>query len=268
MSAINNTAYSIISGAMWKACIIPEGEDPDSEELAKYIRTLNQYVNFVQTMGIRLWLLEDMPIPLTVGKGVYVLGPSRGKQASSIPDLAIPNYTVSDSGATDLLVARPLQVEDQYYLYPPEMGATRRPVFKISRQEWDMLSVTQQLGPITQIFVDPQQFILQVNTWLIPDQSEARGTLHLVLRMQVANFIEITDRMGFPLEWALTLEWGLAQQICQGQPPAVIQRCDAMAAYHLQKLEEWDAEHGTSILPRPDQRMFQGSQRFRSGGWR
>jgi hypothetical protein len=244
--ATNNTAWSIICGAMWKACIIPEGDDPSSEEIAKYTRTLNQYINFVQTRGIRLWLQKDFGLELEEGKGLYTLGPNG-----------------------NVRMVKPMQIEDQYYLYPKDMGATRRPVFKISRQEWDMLSVTTQRGPITQIFVDPQQYTLNINTWLIPDKVEAKGRLHVVLREQVENFVSITDGMNFPIEWALTLEWGLAQQICQGQPPAVMQRCDAMAALHLQALEEWDSEYGTSILPRPDQRMFQGSQRFRGGaGWR
>lgn len=232
--ATENTAYAIICGAMWDACYLAEGEEPNSEEIARHTRKLNQLINLVQTKGIRLWLLQDTAVPLTAGKGSYSFGPSG-----------------------DIAMTKPLQVEDQYYLYSPQLGATRRPVFKISRQQWDMLSVTNQQGPITQIFVDPQQLLLIVNTWLIPDANEAQGTLHLVLRNQVTNFVSVTDQMNFPIEWAMHLEWGLAQMICQGQPQAVINRCDAMAASTLQTLEEWDAEQGTSIIPQPDQRMYQ-----------
>jgi hypothetical protein len=233
----DNTAYSILSGAMWKACLIPNGEDPDSELIAKYTRTLNQLINFIMTQGIRLWVLQDTPIALVAGQGLYSLGP-----AGNVP------------------MVKPTQVEDQYYLYSTANGATKRPVFKISRQEWDMLSVTSQQGPVTQIFVDPQQLTLNINCWLVPDTNEATGTLHLVLRNQVVNFVGITDVMNFPIEWALTLEWGLSSQICQGQPASVIARCDAMAAYHLAKLEEWDSEQGTSIFPQPDQRLFQAKR--------
>jgi hypothetical protein len=231
--ATDNTGYSIISGAMWKACLLPEGEDPDSEMIAKHTRVLNQLVNFIQTQGIRLWLQQDTAITLTAGTGLYTLGP-----AGTVP------------------MTKPTQVTDQYYLYSTANGATRRPVFRISRQEWDMLSITTQQGPITQIFVDPQQLTLNVNCWLVPDANEATGTLHLVLRQQVTNFVGFTDAMNFPIEWAMALEWGLSKEICQGQPAAVIQRCDGMAAYYLQMLEEWDAEQETSIKPQPDQRLF------------
>ena len=154
-------------------------------------------------------------------------------------------------------MTKPMQIDDQYYLYSTTNGATRRPVFRISRQQWDMLSVTNQQGPITQIFVDPQQLTLNVNCWLIPDANEATGTLQLVFRNQVTNFVGFTDGMNFPIEWALTLEWGLSSLICQGQPQSVISRCDAMAAFYLQALEEWDSEQETSILPQPDQRLYQ-----------
>lgn len=231
--ATDNTAFSIIQGGMRKACLLPAGDDPDSEEIAQYTRTLNQLINFIQTRGIRLWLLQDTAVTLVAGQGLYTFGPG-----GTVP------------------MVKPMQVEDQYYLYPLSAGATRRPVFKISRQQWDMLSVTIQRGPITQIFVDPQQNLLNVNCWLIPDTNEALGTLHLVFRNQVTNFVGITDLMNFPIEWALTLEWGLSKEICQQQSPDVIARCDGMAAYYLQALEEWDAEHDTSILPQPDQRLY------------
>jgi len=231
--ATDNTGYSIISGAMSKACLLPAGDDPDSEEIARHSRTLNQLINFIQTRGIRLWLLQDTSVTLAAGQGLYTFGPSG-----------------------TVVMPRPMQVEDQYYLYAAGQGSTRRPVFKISRQQWDQLSVTTQQGPITQIFVDPQQYSLNVNCWLVPDANEATGTLHLVFRNQVTNFVGITDKMNFPVEWALTLEWGLSKEICQGQSPEIISRCDGMAAYYLQALEEWDAEQDTSILPQPDQRLF------------
>lgn len=234
--ATENTGYSIICDAMWDACLLPEGDDPSPEQLAKYTRRLNQLVNYIMTSagGVRLWLLQDTPIPLQANLGQYILSPSG---------------TVS--------MTKPLQVYDQYYLYSTANGGTRRPVFKISRQEWDMLSTPAQTGPITQIFVDPQQTSLNINTWLIPDTTEATGTLHLVLQTQVTNFVGITDGMNFPNEWALALHWGLASEICQGQPTEVISRCDNKAAYYLSELQDWDQEQGTSIKLQPDQRLTQ-----------
>lgn len=237
--ATDNTAYSIICDAMWDACLLPEGDDPDSEELAKYTRRLNQTINYIMTSGggVRLWLLQDTALTLVAGQQLYTINP-----------------------AGNLAQVKPLQVYDQYYLYSAANGGTRRPVFKISRREWDMLSTPTQQGPVTQIFVDPQQTSLNIKTWLVPDTNEATGTLQLVLQNQVTNFVGVTDAMNFPQEWALALHWQLASEICQGQPQSVINRCDAKAAYYLSELQDWDQEQGTSIMPQPDQRLFQNTR--------
>jgi hypothetical protein len=232
----DNTAYSIICDAAWDACLVSEGEDPDSELIAKWMRKLNKLISVIMTEGIRLWLWQDTPITLVAEQSLYKLGPA------------------SAGGNVSNVLLKPGNIRDQYYLYSVANGSTKRP---ISRQQWDMLSVTTQQGPVTQIFVDPQQSTLNVNTWLVPDANEATGTLQLVLLNQITNFVGLTDVMNFPTEWALALEYRLASEICQGQPQAVIARCDAKAAYYTQKLEEWDSEQETSILPQPDQRMFQ-----------
>lgn len=235
--ATDNTGYSIICGAMWKACLLPSGEDPVGDTVAKYTRTLNQLINFIMTQGIRLWVLQDTSVTLVAGTNLYTFGPS-----GTVP------------------MTKPTQIYDQYYLYSQANGATRRPVSRLSRQEWDMLSTSSQQGPVTQIFVDPQQLTLNVNTWLTPDANEATGTLHCVFRNQVTNFVGVTDQMNFPIEWALCLEWGLSTQINMGQPQSVINRCDTMYTYFLEKLEEWDAEHETSIKLEPDQRLLRRSR--------
>lgn len=239
--ATDNTAYSIMCGAAWNACLVPEGEDPDSEMIARYLRRLNQLIVHIITGeggdGVRLWLWQDTPITLVAGRGQYLLGPA------------------TFGGNVSNVLLKPANIRDQYYLYSTANGATKRPVFRISRQEYDMLSVTTQQGPVTQIFCDPQQNTFNVNTWLVPDANEATGTLQLVLLNQVTTFVGINDQMNFPVEWALALEWGLSSEISHGQPQAVIGRCDAKAGYYLAKLQEWDSEQGTSILPQPDQRF-------------
>lgn len=246
--ATDNTAYAIMCSAAWDACIVAEGDDPNSESIARYTRRLNELI--IETTsaedGPRLWLLQDTPVPLFAGINLYQCGPNA-------------------VGTGAVIMPKPMQIYDQYYLYPLTSGATRRPVFRISRLEWDTLSTTTQQGPVTQIFVDPQQLTLNINTWLTPDVNEALGTLHCVFKNVVQTFTGINDQMNFPIEWMLYLHWGLASEICQGQPQAIISRCDAKAQYYKQRLIDWDQEHETSIQPQPDQRMFQNQRRFSRG---
>lgn len=242
--ATNDTAYAIIQDACWDACKVPDGEDPNSELIAKCTRRLNQIIRATVAETAELWLWVDTAITLTAGQGVYILGPA------------------SAGGNVSNVLIKPAQIRDQYYLYGAAQGATRRPVFRIPRIDWDYLSTTNQQGPITQIFVDPQQLVLKVNCWLVPDTNEALGTLQLVLLQQMADFISITDQMVFPIEWAAYLHWALASEISMGQPQAVIDRCDMWRGYYKQILSDWDAEQETSITLQPDQRINMPS-RFR-----
>lgn len=240
----DNTAYSIICEAAWDACLVPHGEDPDSELIAKWLRRLNQMVMEMTTAedGPKLWLLNNLPVTLTAGLGLYQFGPNLSP-GPGITVMPVPKY-----------------LYHQYYQYSAANGSTRRPVFRIALTEYDDLSVTTQLGPITQIFVQPLQNQFNISTWLTPDANEALGTLQLWFRQQVTGFVEITDSMNFPVEWALALHWGLAWEICNGQPPAVIKFCMDKAAYYKQKLIDWDQEHETSIKLQPDQRLLQPSR--------
>jgi len=240
----DNTAYAIICDACWDSCKVPEGDDPSSELLAKSTRRLNQIIQKAITDTAALWLWVDTAITLVAGQGQYVLGP------------------VAAGGNVSNVLLKPAQIRDQYYLYSSANGNTKRPVTRIARIDYDLLSTAVQQGPITQIFVDPQQLVLKVNTWLVPDANEATGTLQLVLLTQMPNFISITDQMVFPAEWALFLHWTLAAQLAMGQPQAVINRCDAMAEKYQMDLSEWDSEQETSITLQPDQRIMQPS-RFR-----
>lgn len=242
--ATDNTAYAIICDALWDNCKVAQGDDPNSELIARCTRRLNQIIQETITDTAALWLWVDTAITLVAGQGLYVLGP-----------------TAAGGNVSNVLL-KPSQIRDQYYLYSAANGSTKRPVSRIPRIDYDMLSTAASQGPITQIFVDPQQLVLKVNTWLVPDANEATGTLQLVLLTQMTNFISITDQMVFPAEWALYLHWQLAAQTAMGQPQAVINRCDQMAAVYKQKLSDWDAEQETSITLQPDVRALQPS-RFR-----
>jgi hypothetical protein len=68
--------------------------------------------------------------------------------------------------------------------------------------------------------------------------------------------------MNFPIEWALALEWGLADQIKTGQPLAVQANASQMATKYQAALEDWDVEDADTSI-QPDQRTYQGYGRFK-----
>ena len=232
----DNTPISIIDDAYHDAGILQEGDSPNPEQIVAGMRRLTGMINIWQVSGLKLWLNVDTSITLVAGTGTYTLSPSG---------------TVS--------MTKPLRVLDAYYL---DSSSIRRPLVPLSWNEYIRLSQITQTGQINSYFVDKQATTLSVFFWLVPDATAATGTGHLLLQTQVTNFTNVTDTMNFPLEWRIALEWGLADEICTGQPAAIMERCQMRAAQYKAILDDWDVEDApTRITPDPRQGMTTG--RFR-----
>lgn len=230
------TGYEIICDAYWDTGLLGEGQEPNSEQIAMAARRLNKLVNYIQTRGTKLWVQEDIAICPVEGVRQYQLGPT-----GNVPML------------------KPRRVTEAYY--SDGFMENRRPLIMMSRNEWNTLSTINTLGTITSYYVDKQQDLIRVNLWLVPDRIAALGQVHLIVDQQIGNFNQITDTMRFPPEWALCLEWGLAAQLCTGQPSEIVQRCMQNAAFFQTELENWDVEDASTFF-QPDSRTQFGNRRF------
>lgn len=238
VAAVSNTAYGIINDAMHDAGLLQEGEEPTSEQLANNLRRLCDIVNLWQTQGLKLWLLEGISIPLTEG---------------------VSSYTLMPSGTVDM--TKPLRALQGYVLQAT--SNVRRPVTMISWNEWMTLSqVSGNNSMISSVFIDKRATQLTVNVWNPPDATEALNTLHLLIQTQAANPVNLEESMSFPQEWRIALRWGLADDICTGQPQAIMDRCQQRANAYREVLENWDVED-TATRFTPDTRIQYGQGKFK-----
>lgn len=224
----NNTPFLIMQDSYLDAGLIQRGETLNGEQLTSGLRKLNDLINFYQTRGCKLWLDVDTPVPLTASTG---------------------SYTLTPSGSVNM--TKPLRVEEAYYL---DASSNSRPITVISWREWLLLPNRTSAGALNSVFVDKQATSLIVHTWLVPDTTSALGVLHLLLRTQVTNPINLIETMAFPQEWRIALRWGLADEICTGQSQAIMDRCASRAAMYLEQLEDWDVED-TDTRFAPDSRI-------------
>jgi hypothetical protein len=232
----DNTPASIIEDAYFDAGLIQEGQSPNSEQLATGMRKLTDLINYKQTKGLRLWLNSDLTVTLTAGTGTYTIGPTG-----------------------TIVQAKPTRIVDCYY---SDSNGIRRPLIPLSWNEYVRLSRINQTGALNSYFVDKQATLLSVFFWLIPDATAATGTAHPIIQQQVTNFTGLTDTMNFPIEWRMYLRWGLAADVCTGQPQPVIDRCTQWATYYGDALDDWDVEDAPTRIA-PDSRSSQGYGRFR-----
>lgn len=237
-TATSNTAYGIINDAMHDAGLLGIGDEPNSEQLADGMRRLCDIINLWQTQGLKLFLWQDVQVPLVVGQLTYSLGPTG-----------------------NVVMVKPLRVLQGYVLQKP--GNSRRPLVALSWDEFFRLSqVTGNNGMISSYFVDKQAYTLNVSFWNAPDFIESLNEAHLLLETQATNPINLEENVSFPQEWRIALRWGLADDISTGQPAAIMDRCSQKAKGYREALEDWDVED-TETRFTPDQRNFLNSGNFK-----
>lgn len=213
--SVSNTAYGIITDAMHDAGLLGEGNDPNSEQLANNMRRLCDIINFAQTQGIKLFLHQEIEVDLVAGTSAYTLNNVAGV------------YPVKH-----------LRVLDGYIR---DSSSNRRPLNSISWEEWARLPQGSQ-GAVTGYFVDKQATSLNIKFWNTPDTTEAGNTAVLVVHTQAANPFNLESDVSFPQEWRIYLRWALADDICTGQPQAIMDRCRQRAETYREMLEGWDVE--------------------------
>lgn len=230
-----NTPIQVIGTAMQNAGLLGQGDMPNSEEIAQYMVKLNNMCSLLQTQGIKLWLQLDVSIAPIQGQSLYGIGPGQ-----------------------EVNMTKPTRAIEAYFL---DQNAVQRPVTLISRQEWDTLSTKTTQGQLNSIYVNKQASVLYCNFWLTPDANTALGTAHVIVQQQQAYVTSLVETMVFPVEWFLALSWGLAYEICTGQPQAVINRCQMQWVAMRELLDSWDVEDVPTTFS-PDQRMVMQGRRF------
>ena len=218
------------------AGLIQDGDEPSGEQYADGLMRLNDIANLWQTQGLKLWLNQDLGVPLVAGQG---------------------NYTIGPGGSVDM--AKPLRVIEAYYL---DNTGIRRPLVVLSWDDYFRLSQVNQIGQINSYFVNKQQLTLNLFFWNIPDANAALGTVHLLVQNQITQMVSLTDTTAFQLEWSMGLRWGLADELATGQPQAIMDRCEKRVTAYRQALEDWDVEDAPTSFT-PDQRALYATSSFR-----
>lgn len=226
-------ATRIIQQAMEDAGLLQEGQTPNSTQQANYLLRINDIINYTQTLGLALYLIQDVTIPLTVGQGLYTL-----------------------MVGGDVNMAKPSQVIDGYY---SDVNNIQRPLIPLSWNEWIRLSQPSITGQINSWFADKKADRVNIHLWNVPDSNAATGTVHLVVRTQATNLASVSDNIMFAPEWGIYLHWALADEISTGQPEAIQSKCATKRQKYLEDLLAFDTEDA-SVQFQPDSRgQYPGS---------
>jgi len=237
VASVSNTVYGIINDAMVDAGKLAVGKQPNSTQLADYMRRLCDVINLWQTEGLKLFLSQEIAFNLVTGQSLYTVGTGLNVDMS-----------------------KPLQVLQGYILGTNNI---RRPLTSLSWDDWMRLSqVTGNNSQVNSYFVDKQATKFNIRFWPPPDATEAANTAYLLMRTQALNPVNLEENISFPQEWRIALRWALADDICTGQPTATMDRCQQKAEYYKELLQGFDVEDAPTRFE-PDSRISQGTGNFR-----
>lgn len=235
-----NTPLRTITFAMRNAGKLDQDSEPSPSQYAEYLNRLNDVINLEQTQGLKLWLDQDIGI------------------AAPIFTAGLNLYRFGSTG--NVVMTKPMRIIQGYYI---DSMSNKRPIDPpLSRDEYTRLSNVVQQGAVSSYFVDKQQLTLDVYLWLTPDAQAVTGEVHFITQTQVTQMIQLTDTVNFPIEWHNFLQWRLAQEICTGQPQAIIDRCDRRTRETREMIEGWDVEDASTRFVL-DNRSTQQTGQFR-----
>lgn len=231
------TASSIVQAAYEDAGLCAVGSGISANQTARGLSRLEDMIQLWGTQGLKLWLQEDVAVPLVALQAAYTFMP-----------------------AGDVSMVKPLAILQGAYVLN---SGVRQPLTVASKDEYFRLPQYNSYGAINTYFTQKNQTNLTVYFWSTPDvAAAANGFCSLLVRKAVANPASIAAQMAFPPEWYIALRWGLADELTTGQPDSIVTRCATRAAAYRTALEDFDVEDAPTYF-QPDQRMQYGAANFR-----
>lgn len=223
-----HTADRIIRQAMRDAGRLQFGADPNPEQYEDARDRLADLIHSFQVDGIKLWLNSIRTLTLVASQASY-----------------------------NLSTPRELRVVGGWYVRSDDH---RQPLNPESWESYHNLGILTQEGTPIAYFVDKQQTLAVVHLWPVPDATAtSQGSVELIVQTEPTAPVELSDEMGFPIEWYMALRWGLADELSSGQPVPIMERNEKRAGHYKAKLEDWDVEDAPTRFV-PEMQYYQHSR--------
>lgn len=203
---------------------IQAGGTPTATQLSDMSDTLDDIIQALSADGLRLWVQNDLTLPLVAAQSLYSIGTS----------------------AADLNTARPQRVFSARLRTISD--GTDTPLVCYSRSDYNLLSNKSQTGVPNAIYYDPKLPNGQLYVYLVPDATVA-STYEIILTVQqpLETVTSSSTAITFPNEWFEALKWLMcdALSLDYGVSGEEYQLIAAKAQYWRNKLEDWDQEESS-----------------------
>jgi hypothetical protein len=216
------------------------GETPSSEDISDVSLALNILIKSWVKLGMPLWKITEVLIPMIAGNQTYQIGP-----------------TATGTGA--IVTDRPLRVFDPFIRDGAGNDTT---LIILSRQEYEMMSRKQTTGVPNSIYYQAFGGSTVPNGLLTvwTPAADATRTIHLFSQVAISDVNVGTDIMDFPSECYQALKWNLCAEIAGPYVSSAqkIQRIEQKAAQYKTEMENWSVE---------DSSLYFGMEQRGRGGY-
>lgn len=223
------TRDELITSALRKLTVIPEGAVASATQLSDAIPSLNGLLSSLQTMGLPLWKRETRTVSFVSGQRDYTLG--IGQAINTAYPLKVLQATVEYSSGSSI----DMELLSDYN-------------FKLLPSDSTGLPVKGRYHPKNDVGV--------FSVWPIPDASAAStASLELTYQKPFDIFTSGTETLDFPREWYNPIVYGLADLLSDdyGLPLEDRRQIGQKAMKWLAAALEGSTEEG-SIFFYPDRR--------------
>lgn len=210
---------------------------PPQSDINNAAQALNLMIKNWMSKNYPLWCVTDVEFTVVQGQTQYLLGP--GAAFSPFRPLRIPMARL------------------RYASPPAPTPPLEVPLTELSRQEYDLLGTKTQQGTPNSYYYDPQLINGVLSLYLTPDINP--DVVIITCQRPIADALNSTDSLDFPIEWLNPLKYGLAEELLTEYfvPEIVAARIERRAEKFLQDMLDWDQEPAATFFT-PD---FRGSKR-------
>lgn len=227
------TRDDLIRAALKECGATSTGETPTPEDYSDASQALNIIIKSWVKVGMPLWKVVKVLVPLTIGNASYQIGPSA-------------------TGVGAVVTDRPLRVLNAFIRTSSNKDTD---LLTLSRQEYEMMGAKFDQSVPNSYYFQPLLPNSLLTLW--PSPSINTSVIHLLVQTPISDVNIGTDIVDFPSECYQALKWNLCAEI--GGPyvssEQKLARIERKAAKYKDEMEAWSVEEA-SIYFGVDHRGF------------
>ena len=214
------SASDLVASALRLTGRFGAGDTIPTQDQLNVLQALNIIVKQLVVMGLPLWAIENVNIPLVAGQKSYTIGPSA-------------------TGVGAVVANRPMKIKQAFIT---NSTGNNTILNVVSRYDYNQNGLPNTSGVPNELWYYPTLPNGVINIFDVP--TDSLSSITIVSQRTFNDFNTFSDTPDFPQEWYAPLKWLLADEIsleyeCK---PNVIAKIQQKASDYREVVSGWGKE--------------------------